>query len=138
MSTANNIKKCSENGIIERRNGKALQGGIKGGEAKSIVEDFDINLDGDYGKDGRSRIRVEEKLPPQYESIDLCDPNDEVLFQGELMKYKAGYNPTFINRWVQVTEKGFKYFKSRCNAITCCHKPLMAVPVTAIKKVVRV
>ena len=54
------------------------------------------------------------------------------------MKYKAGYNPTFINRWVQVTEKGFKYFKGRCNAITCCNKPLMAIPVAAIKKVVKV
>ena len=54
------------------------------------------------------------------------------------MKYKAGYNPTYINRWVQVTEKGLKYYKNRCNAITCCNKPLMAVPVAAIKKVVRV
>ena len=45
-----------------------------------MVEDFDINLDGDTGTGGRSRIREVEKLPPQYESIDLTDPNDEVLF----------------------------------------------------------
>jgi hypothetical protein len=54
------------------------------------------------------------------------------------MKYKAGYNPTFINRWVQVTEKGFKFYKNRCNAITCSNKPLMAIPITAIKKVEKV
>jgi hypothetical protein len=54
------------------------------------------------------------------------------------MKYKAGYNPTFINRWVQVTEKSLKYYKARCNAITCQAKPLMAIPITAIKSVERV
>jgi len=37
-----------------------------------------------------------------------------------------------------VTEKGFKYYKNRCNAITCSTHPLMAIPVTAIKKVERV
>jgi hypothetical protein len=37
-----------------------------------------------------------------------------------------------------VTEKAFKYFKSRCNAITCTHRPLLAIPITAIKKVERV
>ncbi len=37
---------------------------MRGGETKSVVEDFDIQLDGDAGTDGRSRIRVEEKLPP--------------------------------------------------------------------------
>jgi hypothetical protein len=37
-----------------------------------------------------------------------------------------------------VTEKAFKYYKSRCNAITCTHKPLVAIPILAIKKVERV
>lgn len=68
----------------------------------------------------------------------MNDPNDEVLFQGELSKYKAAVVSTFIPRWVQVTEKAFKYFKGRCNAITCCNKPLLAIPVAAIKKVERV
>lgn len=54
------------------------------------------------------------------------------------MKYKAGYTPTFINRWVQVTEKAIKYYKNRCCAITCSAKPLMAIPIKAIKKVERV
>ncbi|MFS8160078.1 MAG: hypothetical protein ACMG6E_07690 [Candidatus Roizmanbacteria bacterium] len=53
---------------------------MRKGEAKNVVEDFDIQLDGDTGTGGLSRIRVEEKLPPQYECIDLTDPNDEVLF----------------------------------------------------------
>jgi hypothetical protein len=68
----------------------------------------------------------------------LNDPNDEVLFQGELSKYRAAVVSTFIPRWVQVTEKALKYFKGRCNAITCCNKPLLAIPLAAIKKVERV
>jgi hypothetical protein len=44
------------------------------------VLDYSVDLDGDYGQNGRPRIREEVKIPPQYELIDLCDPNDEVLF----------------------------------------------------------
>ena len=47
---------------------------------KNIVEDYEISLDNDLGTDGRPRFKEEIKLPPQYESIDLIDPNDEVLF----------------------------------------------------------
>ena len=65
-----------------------------------IKEDFEMQLDGDFGSNGRPRFREEIKLPPQYESIDLNDPNDEVLFQGELVKYKAGLNPSYLNRWI--------------------------------------
>ena len=105
---------------------------------KKVVEDFDVTLDADLGTGGRPRFREEIKLPPQYDAIDLNDPNDEVLFQGEMGKYKAAVNPTYISRWVQVTEKAFKCFKGRCNAITCCNKPLTAIPVAAIKRVEKV
>lgn len=105
---------------------------------KKVQEDYQIELDVDVGTNGRPRFREEVKLPPQYDSIDLNDPEDEVLFQGEIVKYKAALNSTFIPRWVQVSEKAFRYFKGRCNAITCCNKPLMAIPVAAIKKVERV
>ena len=37
-----------------------------------------------------------------------------------------------------MTEKALKYHTSRCNAITCCNKPLIAIPIAAIKKVQRV
>jgi hypothetical protein len=57
-------------------------------------------LDGDEGNNGRPRIKEEEKPLPYYENIDLNDPTLEVLFQAELLKYKAGYNPTYISRYV--------------------------------------
>ena len=37
-----------------------------------------------------------------------------------------------------MTEKALRVFKGRCNAITCCNKPLTAIPILAIKKVQRV
>lgn len=137
LSSSNNQKKSSGNGTIVRVNG-GLQSSSKATTTKPVVEDIDIHLDGDEGTGGRPRVREEIKLPPNYSEIDLNDPNDPVLFQGELCKFKAGYNPTFINRWVQVTEKSLKYFKGRCNAVTCCNKPLLSIPVAAIRRVERV
>ena len=135
MSTANNVKKASGNGTIMRVNGANLQ---SQGQTKNVFEDIDVTLDGDNGTDGRPRVREVIILPPQYKDIDLNDPNAEILFQGELVKYKAGYTPTFISRWIQVTDSSLKYFKGRCNAITCCNNALMAIPIVAIKKVERV
>ena len=103
-----------------------------------MIEDIDFHFEGEVGENGRPRVREPVKVPPEYENIDLCDPDADVLFQGELLKYKAGYTPTFISRWVQVTENSMKYYKNRCLAITCSTKPLMAVPIKAIKKVERV
>ncbi len=67
---------------------------------KNIQEDYEISLDNDEGTNRRPRFKEEIKLPPQYESIDLIDPNDEVLFQGELFKYKAGVNPSYLKCWI--------------------------------------
>lgn len=67
---------------------------------KAITEEIDIELDGDFGTGGRPRIHDIVKLPPQYDAVDLNDPEEEVLFQGELGKYKTGLNPAFFNRWV--------------------------------------
>lgn len=73
MSTANNVKKQSANGVISRVNGGGLQSSVA---TKNVVEDFAISLDGDQGTNGRPRVREEIKLPPVYENIDLNDPND--------------------------------------------------------------
>jgi hypothetical protein len=96
MSTSNSVKKASGNGTIVRVGGASG----KQSETKNVVEDIDVDLDGDVGTDGRPRVREIIELPPQYENIDLNDPNAEILFQGELVKYKAGYTPTFISRWI--------------------------------------
>ncbi len=94
-TTANNILHASENGEPYRRtaNLQALC------ETKAVVEDYDIDIDGEEGTGGRPRFREEVKLPPDY-NIDLNDPDDEILFQGELVKFKPGYTSIFLTRWV--------------------------------------
>ena len=53
---------------------------MSGNTTKSVKEDISLDLEGDIGTDGRPRVREEIKLPPNYEEIDLNDPNDEILF----------------------------------------------------------
>jgi len=55
---------------------------------------------GEQGMNGRPRVKEEVILPPQYETLDLFDPNEEIRFQGEIAKYKACINPGFMPRWI--------------------------------------
>ncbi len=65
-----------------------------------VQEDISLLIEGDQGIGGRPRVKEEIKVPPKYENIDLMNPDEDILFQGELSKYKACVNSTFINRWV--------------------------------------
>ena len=87
---------------------------------------------GEDGRNGRPRVKEEVIMPPQYDQIDLFDSNEEIRFQGEIAKYKACINPAFMPRWIQVTDTALRYFKGRCNALSCCNRPLMAIPIEAI------
>lgn len=73
MSTSNNVKKCSGNTITRVNNQQLMS-------TKNIVEDYAIDLEGDNGIDGRPRFKEEVKLPPNYDEIDVMDPNDPILF----------------------------------------------------------
>ena len=54
--------------------------GAGGGGSEFKVQDSYMGEELDEGNDGRPRFREEIKMPPQYQAIDLMDPNDEVLF----------------------------------------------------------
>lgn len=46
------------------------------------------------------------------ESVDLfCAGKDTILFEGPLHKFKPGISLNFIERYVQVSERAFRYFK---------------------------
>ena len=45
-----------------------------------MTQDISIDIEGEIGTGGRPRVREEIKLPPNYEEIDLNDPNDEIQF----------------------------------------------------------
>jgi hypothetical protein len=96
------------------------------------VEVFIIFVQGEVGSGGKPR-----REPNPYLEVDLIDPTDPVIFQGELQKYKPGFTGVFVDRWVQVTSKAIRYFGSKPSSMMLACKPLMAVPLIAIKGVER-
>lgn len=89
-------------------------------------------FEGDNGTGGRPLIKKPEN---PYLEIDLIDPTDPVLFEGEVQKYKPGFKACFIDRWVQVTQKAFRYFVSKPSRDNPVIKPLLAIPIIAIKSI---
>lgn len=73
-----------------------------------------------------------------YLEVNLVDPEDDILFQGELFKYKPGFTGAFVERWIQVTPKAFRYYAGRPGTAVALLKPLMAVPIAAIKSIERI
>lgn len=76
---------------------------------------------------------MKNKTDNPYLEIDLIDPTDPILFEGEVQKYKPGFKGCFIDRWVQVTAKAFRYFVSKPSKDNTVIRPLLAIPIAAIK-----
>jgi hypothetical protein len=126
-------KISSKLGKKNRRNPKVIE---REPVMKKLTKETIIRLEGDYGT-GVGPRRIEEVIPsPMYETVDLFNTNEEILFQGELAKFKACINPGFNLRWLVVTPNAVRYYKGRCNAVASCNKPLMALPVKAIESVI--
>lgn len=64
---------------------------------KKVGENKTISLGGENGSGGRP---LKKKVENPYYEIDLIDPTDAVLFEGEIQKFKPGFKPTFIDRWI--------------------------------------
>jgi len=61
-------------------------------------------------------------------SEDLfAEGKDDILFQGELMKFKPGISANFVNRYVQISLRAFRYFRNHLEAKT-------GNPIVAIRK----
>ena len=91
---------------------------------------YEITIPGENGSGGKP---VKKNNP--FVEIDLVDPNDPIKFQGLLQKYKPGFNQNFIDRWVIVTEKSLRYYTSKPISFQAFVKPLMAIPLSAIKEI---
>lgn len=74
---------------------QAKAAGIK--PITEVKEEIFIKYEGEYGQGGRPLKR--KPLNP-YLEIDLIDPSDPILFEGEVQKYKPGFKSCFIDRWV--------------------------------------
>ena len=74
------------------------------------------------------------KIKPIYETLDVYGHkmlNEEILFQGRLSKFTAGFNFSFNPKWVVVTKSVFRYYKNQELALTNANKPLLAIPTLA-------
>ena len=68
----------------------------------------------------------------------LVDPNDPVIIEREVMKFKPGISQNYISRWVQITKKAFRYYWNYYHSASGFAKPLVAIPFSSIQDVKRV
>ena len=94
----------------------------------SEEEDKAVHFNDDKSQ-GHSSIR-ESVL-----SEDLFkEGKDDIIHEGELMKFKPGITANFINRYVQISKRAFRYFKNRYEALN--GKPIVAFRKNIISKAV--
>ena len=41
---------------------------------------------------------------------------DDIIYEGELMKFKPGLTVNFIPRYVQISKRAFRYFKNESDS----------------------
>ena len=46
------------------------------------------------------------------QGFSLFGEGDPVLYEGELFRFKPGIENNFISRWVQVSDRAFRYYRS--------------------------
>jgi hypothetical protein len=63
------------------------------------------------------------------------DPDEEILLEGELMKFKPGIEKNFISRWIQLSTRSLRYYKNHYHSICYLTRPISAVPLYAIDQV---
>jgi len=69
--------------------------------------------------------------------FDTLEDN-EVIFEGELMKYKPGINHQYMSRWCQVTKSHFIYFAEGVPYAAFLQRPLVVIPLKDIVFIKRV
>lgn len=82
-----------------------------------------VQFDGPEDVDSGSSPR--ENFSNSVASEDLfAEGVDDILLQGELMKFKPGISANFISRYVQISQRAFRYFRNQYDAHT--GKPIVA------------
>ena len=64
--------------------------------------------------------------------------DNEIIFEGELMKYKPGLNHMYMSRWCQVTKTHFLYYAEGVPYASYLGRPLAAIPIAEIASLKRV
>jgi len=80
-------------------------------------------------------MSIEEILPK--EKLDSLNP-EEILFEGELVRYHPGFKTHLSNRWFQLTKSSLSYYKNQISAKCYESKPIAIIPIKYIKNIERV
>ena len=84
-------------------------------EKVEIIEVVEASLQAEVGTGGRARLLPPDTTAPDYSTLDLYSEevlNEEILFQGRLNKFQAGFKNSFNPKWVVVTKSAFRYYKN--------------------------
>ena len=65
----------------------------------------------------------------------VIDPEEEVLWEGQLVKFKPGIEKNFIDRWLQISSRSFRYYKNQYHSVCYLTRPIAAIPLNAIDEV---
>ena len=64
----------------------------------------------------------------------FADGLDDIIYQGELLKFKPGLSANFVSRYVQISQRAFRYFRNRYEAKSS--RPIVAFRKKIIKAAV--
>ena len=78
---------------------------------------------------------MQEQQAKMYEIV--IDPNEVILCEGDLSKFKPGMETNFITRWLQLSTRSFRYYKNHYHSVCFLTKPISAIPLNAIEKIIK-
>ena len=65
----------------------------------------------------------------------IIDPDEDILLESDLVKFKPGMESNFIHRWLQLSTRSFRYYKNHYHSICYLTRPISAIPLIAIERV---
>ena len=68
----------------------------------------------------------------------LSENPNEIIYEGEVLKYKPGMNTTYMKRWGQLSRKEFKYYKDKYHSSQWLARPLASICLFDIKEICKV
>ena len=80
-------------------------------------------------------IEIDQQPESVYGVSKFLTPNKGVVFEGELYKLTPKCNNLIINRFCQVKDGVFKYYKNQIHANTWLSKPIFQIHLTVVSDV---
>jgi hypothetical protein len=79
-------------------------------------------------------VDIPFQLAARYDELD----DIEIIYEGELFKYKPGIKNQYMPRWCQVTKTHFLYYAEGVPYASYLGRPLAVIPLDSIESVKRV